>query len=270
MTEQATIDRLADAVTMLRETWLEVSSIQHGRALLEAARPALARFGDYSAFIRQWHYGSVLSAARRMLDDRKDVRSAVRGLRVIAAKIQQLDKDGLVALHAATRETDLTAEAEADARQAFHTAATLQTDDDARIPRRPADEHVAELLHDHEHVTELVNHAIAHRRDAFAQGRIVVGVPPLDEDAIDTVLDDLIAAAAEWTRLLAGAEVHIRDRDPNPRHLFVRALELFDPDTYLEAIMQRDAQLGPWAAPATYDAVERDVHTRYVWPDDDH
>lgn len=105
MTEQATIDRLVEAVSMLRETWLEVSSIQHGRALLEAARPGLASFADYAAFIRQWHYDSTLSAARRMLDERKDVRSAVRGLQIIASKIEQLDDDGLVALHAATRDT---------------------------------------------------------------------------------------------------------------------------------------------------------------------
>lgn len=166
----------------------------------------------------------------------------------------------------ATRDTDITAEAEADARQTFRDAATLQTEDGPRIPREPVDEQIAKLLDDHDHVTQLVNNTIAHRRDAFSHGRIVVGVPPLDEATIDTVLDDLTGVAAEWTPLLAGAEVHIRDRDPNPQHLFVRALELFDPDTYLEAIMQRKGQLGPSAPAAAYEAVERDVRTDYVWP----
>jgi len=267
MTERATIERLAEGVEMLRDAWLEVASIEHGRNLLAGARPALGRFGDYSAFIRQWHYDSVLSAARRMLDGRKDVRSLVRALRIIAALIEQLDEDGLIELWKSTRDTPLDVESETEARAAFQQAATAPAENGRRISRAGPEADIARLTATHDHVVDLVHNTIAHRRAGLAGGQLVVGDQPIDDGDVDAVLRDIVEVASKWTGLLAGAELDIRNRTPSQRHSFVRALELFDVDAYHDAVFERLKELGPIAPAAAYDAVEREVEAKYVWPE---
>lgn len=267
VTEPATINRLAEAVEMLRETWLEVASIEHGRTLLAGARPALARFADYSAFIRQWHYDAVLSAARRMLDGRKDVRSLVKALRIIAGLIEQLDEDGLVELWSSTRDTPLEAESEADARAAFARAAVELPEGGLHIQRTEPEADIARLTDAHDHVVDLVHETIAHRRAALVGGQLVVGDQPIDDADIDAVLQDIVRVASKWIGLLAGADLFIHDEAPNPRHSFVRALELFDVDTYHTAVFERRGELGLGAPAAAHEAVEREVQVQYVWPE---
>lgn len=267
VTEQATINRLAESVEMLRETWLEVASIEHGRNLLAGARLALARFSDYSAFIRQWHYDSVLSAARRMLDGRKDVRSLVRALRIVAGLIEQVDENGLVQLWRVTRDTPLSVESEADARAAFMHAAVTLPEGAHRIPRAGPEADIARLTAAHDHVVDLVHDTIAHRRAGLAGGQLVVGDQPIDDSDVDAVLQDIVGIASKWTSLLAGAELDVRNRTPNPRHHFVRALDLFDVDAYHAAVFERLSHLGPTAPPDAYEAVEGDVQVQFVWPD---
>ncbi|MBY5163147.1 hypothetical protein [Salsipaludibacter albus] len=263
MLNQQAVAKLDDAAGMFNEALIEVSAVNHGRALIADIEPLLAsKFENYAPFIRQWHNDSVVAACGRLLDATKGVRSVVKALDAVAALAPRIDYEGIVAVR--------------------RRASQRSNSQDSPVPPESPWERAAKstVRHDqerlqsaHTEVKKARDEVVAHRQASFHDGDgLKVGGELVPDELLDSVLGDLHEIARKWHLYLLGwAPPLVRPSTETQTYLML-ALTLFEPGQYLrswiDARARLDRHFGLGERPADVDDTYQEaVEVHFVWPD---
>lgn len=246
MDQEELFERIDAIVEMLETSWIrDVYPLQVSMAEYDRLAKPLDRYPG-SMLIQMWHVDYLLIGCRRLVDDGTDVisvRRALINLRTVG--------DELTPVTLAAYRSHIGVDAEAARRDAVE--GDLQRElgiapgDPIGKPGVQADLNAISQVADR--VKRLVTHGVAHRLDKPRP-------PGLTRGEVEKLLENLHEIYVRWSIVLRATDVFAQPGDQHMLGPVVRALELFDWESYIEAQTEALSKVGPLGG-VGFDELER-------------
>lgn len=274
---------LQEAAEIISETWTEAVIIRADRRLEVALRPHVAQYDMAGTAILRWHRDSVLTACRRLVDQRSDARSLRRGLELVRRNASELTEElhNVRGIPSWCSRSSLEAASSSEQPVMLHAMASVARGRQValsdlvesggssyrgRLTRRAVTVDIERLDGARSGpVATFVNQHIAHRAVSIAEADMSIAYTEVDE-FLDTVID----IAQRWGLHLDG--VH-REFDlpaltgTTPLSL---ALQLFDFRAYMAKTREVEAAMGSGAEPEDYAKARDEIRMIFTSVEDAH
>lgn len=261
---------------MIRDAWTEAVIIRADRVLIDEIRPLLPRFDVAGMAVFRWHRDSMLTACRRLIDQRADVRSLRRGLELVRSSASQLteelhcvrgvpswsDRESLNGADPSEVSIQLR-HLESIARERIGALRGIVEDAGSRY-----DGHLvqAAVKPDIERlkvasrgpVVAFVNEEITHRKVSIADATSTLGYSDVDE-----FLNIVIDIAERWGITLDGVQREFRPPTLTGTTPLQLALEKFDMRVWLQAVGEAHEAVGPDGTAEEYRAARDRLRIRF-------
>jgi hypothetical protein len=260
MDEEAARRRVLEIADELRSWWLAGLNLRADREVWDSLAPTLT--GHHSlagTIIGGWYRDAVLIRCRRLLAEGNDYEESPR--RTLARLAEAAGHVTVEVLADAWIAQGTTLDRELVVEQVNATLDRAEADGHDPLNPATVEADARRLEEDYRTIRRFTSRAIAHqdRRRGRAE-------PPTVAE-VDRLIEDVLAIVQRYAAVFAG--VHLDTEGPRLSiRPTVRAIELFDWPTYVEAVGDEEVRRyagEPWPSQAR-EAVEAEVELRYVWP----